>query len=399
MYQCVVCVKAFPNSTVESVITHFRSTKHALKALHVETDQMNRCGMCYQQFSTLNLLENHLRSSRHFEEAQGHDVERVVNKPKIRPYRCEDCNKGFLKPEHLAAHMKSSVHMPCTQYHCCDCDRDFVSEKALRRHLNGTHLKIPNKLYSCTLCDKTFKKGGHRKSHMASIVHTPICKPFQCMASSHCREQFSTPSMMIQHLESGACISGLTRSTINKMIASHDNDHFITVPTSLRSISQADSDEGGVILTPTSTISTSLTSSWSSFSKSDMMDTPSESDDGLSLSGLSISSDGSRVLVTRSDLHLCPFCPATSNRFGTAAALKQHELSPAHAPKMFHCPIGLFDAKSQKMNEKKFSTLSGLAMHVESGACGKGRDTFRQVLNFVNERLQDFGLHKIGMLE
>jgi hypothetical protein len=61
---------------------------------------------------------------------------------------------------------------------------------------------------------------------------------------------------MILHLESGACVSGLTRNLLNEMIALQDATHLITSQTALElmeSGTESDSNsENGVILTPSS---------------------------------------------------------------------------------------------------------------------------------------------------
>ena len=94
---------------------------------------------------------------------------------------------------------------------------------------------------------------------------------------------------------------------------------------------------------------------------------------------------------------LCPLCPPKSNRFRTTQDLEKHSMSPAHVPKIFHCPTALFDGRRRGPG-KIFSTLSGVSMHIESGACVGGKKAIKMVLGFVNERLDELGFRQISLL-
>ena len=202
---------------------------------------------------------------------------------------------------------------------------------------------------------------------------------------------------MILHLESGACASGLTRKSVNKMITLQDATHLITSQTALELMetgTESDSNsENDVILTPSS-------SSLSLLKRPDSAEsdwTDMEINTPMSFSPweiMSTNEDGN--LFTRSVLFLCPICPPASNRFKTAEDLENHRLSPVHAKKIYHCPAPpLGSGKGNKNVEKTFSTLSGLAMHIESGACGDGKRMFSRVFEFVNARLKEFGVGEI----
>ncbi|CZR68019.1 uncharacterized protein PAC_17918 [Phialocephala subalpina] len=243
--------------------------------------------------------------------------------------------------------------------------------------------------------------------HKASRAHKPLCAPLHCIGSNGCRKKFDSPSSMILHLESGSCPSGLTRRKLNAVIAQQDLKHLITSPTALGSTesmggSCVSSEDGGAILTPSSSSLSLLqhSDSWSSFSTGWGIPTPVESSLSFSPSEeMTLQSDDIQDIsyVTPSPLFLCPLCPPASNRFRTARDLDNHSRSPAHALKIFHCPAALFGRSRKKLAEKSFSTLSGLAMHVESGAYGK--KMFREVLKFVNERLKDIGIREIRLVK
>jgi hypothetical protein len=72
-------------------------------------------------------------------------------------------------------------------------------------------------------------------------------------------------------------------------------------------------------------------------------------------------------------------------------------MSPAHAPKIFHCPTALFDGRRRGPG-KTFSMLSGVSMHIVSRACVGGKKAIKMVLSFVNERLNELGFRQISLL-
>ena len=84
-------------------------------------------------------------------------------------------------------------------------------------------------------------------------------------------------------------------------------------------------------------------------------------------------------------------------------AFESHLASPAHAPKIFHCPVNLTSSE-KKGNQtedviKEFSTLSGLTQHVESGACKGGRQMLQGAMEFVQWKLRDLGFGEIKLLK
>jgi hypothetical protein len=49
----------------------------------------------------------------------------------------------------------------------------------------------------------------------------------------------------------------------------------------------------------------------------------------------------------------------------------------------FHCPHAFIGEGSKKKAVRQFSTVSGLAQHLESGACNGGKVTFRRVVEYM----------------
>lgn len=88
--------------------------------------------------------------------------------------------------------------------------------------------------------------------------------------------------------------------------------------------------------------------------------------------------------------------------FRTIYALQAHIASPAHGPKMFHCPLVLVQQLVQRGHDtlpKPFSTLSRLVQHLESGACAGGKETLRLAASVFEKRLSDAWFRQIRLLK
>lgn len=96
----------------------------------------------------------------------------------------------------------------------------------------------------------------------------------------------------------------------------------------------------------------------------------------------------------------CPLCPGRM-AFRSAAAFQAHVNSAAHAPRVFHCPLPLakeLTPGAKPVRIKSFSTLSGLAQHLEAGACYGGLFSFRRAIKYVESQLALLGLGHVKLL-
>ena len=317
------------------------------------------CGHCNRQFSTKENLRRHQRSTGHC--------------------YCSSCDRVFVDKNALRDHLRSSLHAGASEFHCCDCDRGFVSEQALNQHLNDkVHLikRAQDPSFTCPECKRGFKTRGALNQHKASLAHRPISN-LKCLAGkmgkSRCQHNFSSPSAMIQHLESGACPSGLNRQQLNEALETHDTDRIITKPEDNNLLKYGIEDL------------TLDTEAWSS-DQSTVFTPDSDSNTDCHSSLV--------ALTTR-----CPLCPAGSRQFVTPRSLQQHLDSPAHSPKLFGCPISLAPASlSKSLPRQSFTTLSGLAQHLESGACAGGKATLEKVAEYIEANLEKMGMKKVQLL-
>jgi hypothetical protein len=102
------------------------------------------------------------------------------------------------------------------------------------------------------------------------------------------------------------------------------------------------------------------------------------------------------------ELH-CPLCPRKRKAFTTVQALQQHMISLAHCDKVYHCPSNLLPVDSSRAETKRgkgkqFTTLGGLAQHLESGACHGGKQTFLHCIEFIQRHLGQWGLGGMRLL-
>ncbi|ETS03445.1 hypothetical protein M419DRAFT_75469 [Trichoderma reesei RUT C-30] len=320
----------------------------------------------------------------------------------IGSWRCNECGELFESQAAVQEHLRDPKH--ATDFRCCDCDKDFKNYIALNDHLkNKVHVKKPAKPQPqparCEDCDRTFRTKAALKQHLKSVIHCPISN-LPCLAGklcgAKCNTHFRSPSAMVAHMESGSCSSGMDRKKLNRLIHLQDRENLITSSSGLAELSgwagledEEDSPSHSGVMTP------------STESGDGVLLTPSSSQlDLASLVGqrLAVSEDSdSESICTElaaDAIYLCPLCPNSKRRFVGRTALEQHMHSPAHTPKVFHCPSLLFQAKSRgnEPSMRHFSTLSGLLAHIESDACRGGKSGLRTVMSYMEERLEAMGI-------
>ncbi|CAE6439400.1 hypothetical protein ACGC1H_000781 [Rhizoctonia solani] len=258
------------------------------------------------------------RCNRGFGSDYAYDAHR---RDSSRHYVCFPCNKDFPTYERLNQHLRQSSRH---SYYCFFCDIDFEDDYDLSEHDEQYHeycnscdlwvdttddLVEHNKErhYYCVECNRFFMNMNNLQAHLNSSRHRP--KNISCPGVG-CGERFVSKSALLLHFEGGRCNSGLTRQSLNRLIAERDKSNFITNPNRL-------------ITGTTETWATQRAWNGSSYE--------------------------------------CYFC---HRGFLTLPQLNQHLASPAHEQALYHCPQLGHGCHSQ------FKTLSGLCQHIEDGSCG-----------------------------
>lgn len=96
----------------------------------------------------------------------------------------------------------------------------------------------------------------------------------------------------------------------------------------------------------------------------------------------------------------CPLFPLKIREFVNLLALEAHPAFPAHASKIFHCPIGILGPSSKGSTARYCTISSGLTQHLESGACDDdGAATLEKAMAFVREKLDVLGYGAVRLVE
>ncbi|CVL08875.1 uncharacterized protein FMAN_14109 [Fusarium mangiferae] len=290
------------------------------------------------------------------------------------------------------------------QFRCCDCERDFNTKESLSQHLEDSpahpHKKFQRKT-GCNMCRRTFHCKAALEQHKSSIRHQPLCH-IKCLASSKCKKTFDCPSAQLHHLESGTCPSRIGKTQLNAAIIKNDVRGIITNQGSSMRLSEDDVSETSTtsspLLTPTSTEFFESYPSPMRSSKSDIMDI----------------SDLTGVISPRlgvvSGFTRCPLCPPRRTRTYGHQALQQHLSSSVHSKTIltvvrsipneisFCCPLALMKESSTRKPPKNFSTVSGLAQHIECGACYGGKETLRRAVEYLQSEMKTLNLGGLKLL-
>ncbi|KAI0769274.1 hypothetical protein BD413DRAFT_557139 [Trametes elegans] len=258
---------------------------------------------------------------------------------------CDECDRDFATPWALKQHFTQSPRHPYCQrcemlfddyddlyehydddhYYCDICIMIFDNENGLHGHRRQKH----SDRY-CVPCKRMFQSANNLDNHRRSSVHQE--KEIQCPMRG-CNKAFISNAHLLLHLESGRCVSRLSRDAINRIMVKVDRHHIITNPSRLITGSSSSG--------PSTVIDTWATErAWNGAG------------------------------------YECYFCHRI---FSTLSALNQHLRSPAHAEKVYRCPRAMHGCGAE------FSTLSALLQHVESEQCGVCR--FRREIDDVMEKL------------
>ncbi|KAJ7622137.1 hypothetical protein FB45DRAFT_838338 [Roridomyces roridus] len=275
------------------------------------------------------------RCQRHF-----HDTpalrQHVENSP--NHFICTDCNLDFASSNELTQHYIRHRH----HHYCQYCDSHFDDARALEAHYQNSHfycakcglfcqsLQALHEHYQhsglhhyCVPCQRLFQSASNLSTHLNSALHRP--RDVRCPGHG-CGLTFVSRSALIFHLEAGTCPGGADRRTVEQYVCEYDRQHVITDPARMESSSS----------TPPTTTYMATSAAW----------------------------NGS--------VYGCYLC---HRGYRTLAGLNQHLASPRHVAGIYLCPLTACSAR--------FTSLSALCQHIESGSCGVQR--FRVVQETMDD--------------
>ena len=406
-YACSHCKRAFQ---VEESLKQHHYALHPDRLMKV---LQLICDTCQTSFPSLCALENHQRAEKHcychvctkiFEsESKAVKHFETFHAPQ---FWCCDCEKDFADENALSQHLDNKIHQ---RIPCQVCEQDFGSKPSLDRHIVVEHRAPvnPNRhfwretVHGCYICQRRFVTKVALNKHLTSLKHHPL-SDLGCLASDKCKRRFRSPSALLQHLESGTCCSGIDMHYINNLVQDNDIERIISSgPINGRrpildntSESKWSSSTGTPVLTPTS----SEMSSPVTAAMADDLGDPSLS--FLSLGAHYLSASGIITPTSsQSPSSLASSAFQRNNRIHGLPIVPGHSLSLDHKAPLFHCPSALARSKPYRPSPRSFATLSGLAQHIESGACDEGPATLKKAMDYVQGHLEKIGIGSIRLLK
>lgn len=205
-YECENCHKKFKDGTC------FK--KHLI--LHTNERPFS-CNLCDQKFRQKKYLKRHV-ISRHESEPQSNTV-----KLKPKTHKCGICEKAFTTSTRLKEH--SLAHTGEKPFPCPVCDRRFRRKDNLEQHIICKHtsvaksdkLNLKFEIYKCNICEKEVAHVSNFKKHL--LVHTGG-RPFSCTA---CDKTFKRKIHMEEHILS-AHESGAKTTELNEKLKPYKCD-------------------------------------------------------------------------------------------------------------------------------------------------------------------------------
>ncbi|XP_067634248.1 zinc finger protein 420 [Eurosta solidaginis] len=85
-----------------------------------------------------------------------------------RPHVCTICGKSFIRPNKLSRHMR--IHTGLRPYKCSECEKSFTQSNDLRIHMRRHTGEKP---YKCNVCGDSYISGTALKTHRMASNHTP----------------------------------------------------------------------------------------------------------------------------------------------------------------------------------------------------------------------------------
>jgi hypothetical protein len=170
----------------------------------------------------------------------------------------------------------------------------------------------------------------------------------------------------------------MDRDQLNTLISAHDTKQIIHTQDHPLEITAL--EDNGSVFSDTST-------------NSEIIYTPGTSVSSLALTNIGLPPADVLGLNERNRCDVC------SKTFKTLRALKDHQKSPVHTSTRFHCPIVLLRGKFESKPVRSFNTLSGLAQHLEAGACAGGISILREAANYIEGCLENMGIRKSILLK
>ncbi|XP_064646457.1 uncharacterized protein LOC135499552 [Lineus longissimus] len=164
-------------------------TNAGTKSVSVE-DLRYVCEVCNARFPLYVVMQEHIRT------AHGD-----------KPFKCDLCEKEFIKRNYLMKHMKAHAEAKAQVLKCHKCDRCFMDQARLQEH-SKEHTNEGR--YKCHVCGSCFTHKMHHDQHVRT--HSGE-RPYKC---GECNKSFSQPGPFHNHLRSHARCAYCNRTFLEK---------------------------------------------------------------------------------------------------------------------------------------------------------------------------------------
>uniref|UniRef100_A0A0C9QNI9 ZNF677_0 protein n=1 Tax=Fopius arisanus TaxID=64838 RepID=A0A0C9QNI9_9HYME len=157
------------------------------------------CSECSHKFLNASLLKRHMSvhtgerpftcetCNRKFSQLGQLNFHRKFH---VNPrYRCQVCEKPFLRPSDIEKHMRT--HTGEKPFACKICDKSFAQLVALKLH---ERVHTGDKPYVCEICGKKFSQKANKTKHLK--IHKEGMKPHTCGV---CGRSFHEHEEMVLH--------------------------------------------------------------------------------------------------------------------------------------------------------------------------------------------------------
>lgn len=183
-FQCEICSKRC--KTNQALQSHRNSHERKKET----KSKMHECTECFERFSDIKLLRNHLATHKD-----------------VFPYRCDVCHKVFTEKKNLKKHKR--IHSEVKPFRCTQCEYSCRTPSDLNKH-KVVHSTL--RPYKCKICKVSFKRKSDRNKHQLlhrkngndwTTIKTPKAQSGASNQTSleceYCNEIFTTKKLLDEH--------------------------------------------------------------------------------------------------------------------------------------------------------------------------------------------------------
>ena len=152
--------------------TRFQTSIEFLAHEERRADHVLRCENCSAKFLSICELGSHVKEQHGVQFIPQIEVKPPKETPpkKERKHFCQECGKGFTRPDKLKRHtIIHSPDRPCIPCICKEshgCERTFYRNDSMKRHALTHTLDKP---YTCEECGKNFSRPDYLTKHIGHV--------------------------------------------------------------------------------------------------------------------------------------------------------------------------------------------------------------------------------------